>query len=433
MDSVSCKTPKASSNISELFYRFSKLCKLRSFGVLNGEIPKPSNDSNTEDNGDPKIHPQPFDESLVKDNQECSEEDTIPKLFAAISALKSAYIQLQQAHIPYEPERIEVADELMVAELDSLSKLQVLCIEKQRNKPKSQSSLCLEIQEHEQLIAALQSIMQAKETEIVRLRREVEESDRKNAGLEKEIRRKLPPEEEISRLNREWTPVVFSDAFGQASKSIHDFTKLLISLMKASGWDLDRAAGSIEDQVIYADRSHKKFAFEAYVSCVMLCSSQVDCFNADQFDRVMRFSDSFDALMDDSDSDFGNFCRSKYVVAVKSKMESLFFGNLDQREFVLKGGHPRTPFYQAFVKMARWVWALQVMAHSFIPNAEIFYAKRGSRFEVEYMESVVNLAMDRGEERVEVGLTVMPGFKIGSNVIRCRVYPCKIKSSCHMF
>lgn len=425
MDSVSCKTPKPSSNISELFHRFSKFCKLRSFGVLTCEIPKPNN----EDNGDPKTHPQPVDKALANENQDCSVgEDTVPKLFAAISALKSAYIKLQQAHIPYESKQIEAADELMVAELDSLSKLEVLYIEKQRTKPKFQPSLCLEIQEHEQLIAALQSRMQAKETEIVRLRREVEKLDKKNAALEKEMRRKLRPAEEISLLNREWTAVVFSDCFRLASKSIHDFTKPLISLMKASGWDLDQAADSIEDSVTYTERSHKKFAFEAYLSHVMLTSTQADCFNVDQFDRVMRFSDPFDALLEDPNSDFGKFCRSMYVVAVKSKMESSFFGNLDQREFVLRAGHPRTPFYQAFVKMARCVWALQVMAHSFVPKAVMFCAKGGSRFEEEYMESVVSLAMDREEGTVEVGLTVMPGFKVGSNVVRCRVYPCKLKS-----
>jgi hypothetical protein len=37
-----------------------------------------------------------------------------------------------------------------------------------------------------------------------------------------------------------------------ASKSIHDFAKPLISFLKASGWDLDLAAKSIEDAVVYS-------------------------------------------------------------------------------------------------------------------------------------------------------------------------------------
>ncbi|XP_020252792.1 uncharacterized protein LOC109830047 isoform X2 [Asparagus officinalis] len=349
------------------------------------------------------------------------------KLFTAISALKSAYVQLQRAHIPYEPRKIQDADELIVSELDSISRLEeVFYNGEQRRKAKSLFSLCQEIREHEQLILELQSRNQAKESDVLQLRQVVEELDQNYAELEKEVKKKMPPKYDISLFNQEWTPSVFFDAFKLTSKAIHDFTKPLISLMKASGWNLDQAADSIENQAIYTERCHKKFAFEAYVSRVMFSRNRSEWFKLDHFDRVLRFSNPFDALIEDPDSNFGKFCRYKYVLLVKSKMESSLFGNLDQREFVLRGGHPRTPFYQAFVRMAIWVWALQVMAHSFIPKADVFYAKRGSRFEEEYMESVVDSATDRGEQKVEVGFTVMPGFKIGNNVIRCRVYPCKM-------
>ncbi|KAJ6952903.1 hypothetical protein NC653_041906 [Populus alba x Populus x berolinensis] len=53
-------------------------------------------------------------------------------------------------------------------------------------------------------------------------------------------------------------------------------------------------------------------------------------------------------------------------------MEMCFFRNLDQRMFVLSGKHPRTPFYQIFARMAKWVWILQGIATSIDPISQIF-------------------------------------------------------------
>ncbi|KAG1365636.1 protein GRAVITROPIC IN THE LIGHT 1 [Cocos nucifera] len=434
MDSAPPRTTKNSSNIPGIFLHVSKLCKLKSVGVC--ENPKPTNDSSFHsssapeanccvDNRDWKIHPQPLEEKLISSSG-CLEEAVISRLFTTISALKSAYVQLQQAHIPYEPKKIHVADELMVSELESLSELEHLYMKKHKCDSKFQSSLCLKIQEYREVLAELQTKIQCRESEIARLRSEVEELERKNVELEQNIKQQMLPEEELFPLRKELTPALFFEVFKFTSRSIHDFAKPLISLMKASGWNLDEAASLISDSVLYAERSHKKFAFEAYLSWVMLGDAQDVCFSLEQFDRVMSFRDPFDALMEDPDSNFGRFCRSKYVMVVSSKMEFSFFGNSDQRAFVLSGGHPRTAFYRAFTRMARWIWALLVMVHSFIPRAEMFYAKRGDDFSKNYMESVVNQVSTEKGEKLKVGFTVTPGFKIGSTIIQCRVYPCRM-------
>ncbi|XP_008792264.3 protein GRAVITROPIC IN THE LIGHT 1 [Phoenix dactylifera] len=439
MDSVPPRTTKNSSNVPGVFLHISKLCKLKSVGVSHNEIPKPTNDSSVDsssageanccvDSRDWKIHPQPLEGTWISSSG-CLEEAVLSRLFITVSALKSAYVQLQQAHIPYEPKKILVADELMVSELESLSELEHLYGKKHQCDSNFQSSLCLKIQEHQEMVAELQTKIQCRESNIAHLRSEVEELERKNAELERNMKQQVLPEEELFPLRQELTPALFSEVFKFTSKSIHDFAKPLISLMKASGWNLDEAANLISDSVIYAERSHKKFAFEAYLSRVMLGDAQDVCFSLEQLDRVMSFRDPFDALMEDPDSNFGRFCWSKYVVAVPSKMERSFFGNLDQRAFVLSGGHPRTPFYQAFTRMARWIWALLVMVHSFIPRAEMFYVRRGDDYSKNYMESVVNQVSTEKGEQLKVGFTVMPGFKIGSAIIRCRVYPCRMKAS----
>uniref|UniRef100_F6HPG9 DUF641 domain-containing protein n=1 Tax=Vitis vinifera TaxID=29760 RepID=F6HPG9_VITVI len=42
-------------------------------------------------------------------------EALISRIFMNISPLKSAYIQLQVAHTPYEPDKIQAADKLVIS------------------------------------------------------------------------------------------------------------------------------------------------------------------------------------------------------------------------------------------------------------------------------------------------------------------------------
>ncbi|XP_073009142.1 protein GRAVITROPIC IN THE LIGHT 1-like [Typha latifolia] len=422
--------PKATRNSSNVLLRFSELCKLRSVGV-SPPVKNPKANSTQEtsdDTRDQKIYPQPLDVT-VSTSVECSQEAALMRLFEAISSLKLAYVQLQQAHIPYEPDKIKVANELVVAELEALSELEDLFSKKQQCKPMCQSSIGVLIQEHQKTLVGLQSELQSKESDILRMRSELEELNRKNLELEGKIKRKALSGDEPLLLRRELTADVFSEVFKLASMSIHEFAKPLIGLMRASGWDLDQVVSLIDNTVVYYERSHKKYAFEAYLSRIMLMGAQDGSLTIDDFDCVMSFRDPFDALLKDPDSNFGRFCRSKYVVAVPSKMEESFFGNLDQRAFLMAGGHPRTPFYQAFVRMARLVWALQVMANSFIPRAEIFYVKRGNKYKKDYMESVVAEVVPKEGDKITVGFTVTPGFKIGATIVHCRVYLSKMVAS----
>lgn len=75
-----------------------------------------------ENQNNDKVYPQPLDESV--NNQNSSSMDSlIAKVFSNISSLKAAYIQLQDAHTPYDPDRIQAADKLVIEELTKLSEL----------------------------------------------------------------------------------------------------------------------------------------------------------------------------------------------------------------------------------------------------------------------------------------------------------------------
>lgn len=433
---------QTSQNKSKIFQHFSKLCKPRSAGIFSSEEnPKliqgsqigSSEDEDVgscDDSRDRKIHPHPLEYANFAGSQN-SEEAIVSKLFDSISALKSAYVQLQQAHIPYESPKIRAADQLVESELHSISKLERSYIQMHTNRAEALLSLHMQVEEQKEFERIQKCALMAKDSDILNLRSKIKLVIERNEELEALINKAQLPEVELFQTNQEWTPQLFSKVFMLTSKSIHDFTKLLINLMKASSWDLDRAADSICNSIIFTKRSHKKFTFEAFLSNVMLGCTHAECFKRNHFEQLMHFVDPFDALMQEPDSEFGKFCRSKYLDAVPLKMEASFFENLDQRSFVLSGRHPRTPFYEAFVIMARRVWSLQVIAHSFIPKAEIFYCKRGAKFSKNYMESVVNmshLVMGTEEVSPDVGFTVMPGFTIGSHINRCKVYLCRISS-----
>ncbi|KAI3980387.1 hypothetical protein MKX01_003926 [Papaver californicum] len=334
-EKISSSSKPSSKNISDIVYRFAKVCRLRSVGKINGSTEVNSDSTEYIECSDLKIHPQ---ETLIETHED-----------------------LQEAHMPYDTDKIQVDDDQIVSELKTLSDIKRSF--KQISKPKLGRSGPIsyqELRDHESRVEKMQSEIVSKDSEILNLKQEVKEQ--KTLDGKKSL------------------PKLFAHAFKSATKSVHDFAKPLISLMKASVWDLDLAVNSIQDSVEYSKRSHEKYAFEAYLSRRMFHGFSND---------ILRFKDSFDALLEYPNSEFAKFCRSRYLLVMHSRMESTFFGNLDQRAFVMSGGHPRTPLYQAFVKMAKSIWVLQAMAASDDSKAEIFRVQRGAEFSEVHMEDVM--------------------------------------------
>ncbi|XP_045828419.1 protein GRAVITROPIC IN THE LIGHT 1 [Trifolium pratense] len=410
-------------------------------------LPAGAKETQLRESNSQKVHPQPMEEAMNQNPE--AVETLVSKIFTNISSLKSAYIQLQSAHTPYDPDKIHTADKLVISELKNLSELKHFYRE---NNPKpvcvspQDSRLAAEIQEqqsllktYEVMVKKFQSEIQNKDLEIHQLEKQIEEASQKRAKLEKNLKLRGLSTKESEDGNGffpiDLTPDLFTSSVEAAAKAIHDFSKPLINMMKAAGWDLDAAANSIEPNVVYAKRAHKKYAFESYICQRMFGGFEQESFSVESDDIVvnkesffhqflaLREIDPLDMLGQNPDSIFGKFCQSKYLVIVHQKMEASFFGNLDQRNHVMGGGHPRTPFYQAFLKLAKSIWLLHKLAYSFEPNVKVFQVKGGSEFSDVYMESVVkNLIMDENDEKPKVGLMVMPGFWIGGSVIQSKVY-----------
>ncbi|GFZ19960.1 MYB family transcription factor [Actinidia rufa] len=383
---------KSSSNISDIVSKFARVCRFRSIGVFSTENPShhhhPSNgifdnapltedSSNASGEGEcdvEKVHPHPVE--IPPKTTQCTNVEIL-KLFDTISALKLAYVRLQEAHIPYDPAKIKAANELVVAELEVLMKVKHTFKEKQFKEVDSISGcsalMVTEIHVHEKFLEKLKCQIKVKNTEILELQQELQDLDLKN---------------------RE-----FVEVFKQKERES-------IKILSLPSFE-DRAADSIEASVVYSRRSHKKYAFESYIARMMFYKMPSRSYNVD------------------------SVLRTKYLSVVHPMMEVSFFGNLDHRTFVSSGRHPRTPFYQAFVKMARWVWVLQGIVASSEPRAEMYRVERGSEFSDVCMESVLNeniIISDEGRSRFKVEFMVMPGFKIGETLVRSKVYLSTMRS-----
>lgn len=420
--------------------------------------PTGAKDTQQRDNNTQKVHPQPMEEATNQNPE--AVETLISKIFMNISSLKSAYIQLQAAHTPYDPDKIQAADKLVISELKNLSELKHFYRE---NNPKpvcvspQDSRLAAEIQEqqsllktYEVMVKKFQSEIQNKDSEIMQFQQQIQEATQKRAKLEKNLKLRGLSAKESDGLGEvngfsstDLTADLFKLAVEDASRAIHDFSKPLINMMKAAGWDLDAAADSIEPNISYAKRAHKKYAFESHICQKMFAGFQQENFSVKSENLnvtkesffhqylALREMDPLDSVGQNPDSIFGKFCRAKYLVVVHPKMEASFFGNLDQRNYIMGGGHPRTPFYQAFLKLAKSIWLLHRLAYSFDPTVKVFQVKRGNEYSEVYMESVVKnfVVVDENEEKPKVGLMVMPGFYIGGSLIQCQVYLTGVKVS----
>lgn len=410
-------------------------------------LPTGLKDAQTRENNSQKVHPQPMEEILSQEAMEA----LVSKIFTNISSLKAAYIQLQAAHTPYDPARIQAADKLVIDELKGLSELKH-SYRDSNPKPTSaspqDSRLLTEIQEqqnllktYEVMVKKFQSQLQTKDSEILQLQQQIQEASQKKLKLEKKLKQRGLQAKEHEDLEEncffsmELTPNLFSSAVEAAYKAIHDFSKPLINLMKAAGWDLDSAASAIQPAGVYVKRSHQKYAFESYICQRVFSGFDEECFSVKHDDLkvskegffhqflALRGMDPLDILSQNPDSIFGKFCRSKYLSVIHPKMEVSFFGSLDQRNYVVSGGHPRTPFYQAFLKLAKTIWLLHRLAFSFDPKVTVFQVRKGTEFSEVHMESIVkNVVVGEGEKRAKVEFMVMPGFKIGGSVIQSQVY-----------
>ncbi|KAI3988817.1 hypothetical protein MKX01_016388 [Papaver californicum] len=404
---------------------------------------------------------------LEKESREV--EELMNEVFESISVMKKAYVKLQQAHSPWDQEKMSVADIAVVSELRKLGML------KERFRRRNRSSggggeesgrrgfvpLREVVAPYEAAMEELKKQVKAKETEIENLEQELQNVtttiNSTNGSIGK--RGKFRSRRRVSNCSighvAGVAPAVeqFKSTTSQMKEASKSFTSLLLSLMRSAGWDIDAAVRSIESATTTATTinkgdnmatvngpQHAKYALESYISQKMFHGFDHETFyidgslssllNPDQFrkDCFTQFQDM--KSMEPTEllgilptCNFGKFCTKKFLSIVHPKMEESLFGNLEHHELVSAGNHPRSQFYGDFLKLAKSVWLIHLLAFSLDPSPCHFQASKGAEFRKEYMESVVRYSSRRMPVGLTVGFPVSPGFKLGNgSVIKARVY-----------
>ncbi|KAF5178375.1 Gravitropic in the light [Thalictrum thalictroides] len=236
----------------------------------------------------------------------------------------------------------------------------------------------------------------------------------------------------------------------QVKETSKSFTSLLLSRMRSAHWDIAAAVRSIEsatntpndheNTTAAIGSHHAKYALESYISRKFFHSFDHETFymdgslssllNPDQFRRDcftqfrdMNSMDPTELLGIMPTCQFGQFCSKRYLSIMHPKMEESLFGDLEQNRLVSAGNHPRSEFYGHFLKVAKAIWLLHLLAFSLDPSPTMFMATKGAEFQPEYMENVARFSGRGLPVGQIVGIPVSPGFKLGSvSIIKARVY-----------
>ncbi|KAM4092904.1 hypothetical protein ACB094_06G075300 [Castanea mollissima] len=384
---------------------------------------------------------QSFEKGEEVENNKVALEALLATLFASVSSIKAAYAQLQHAQSPYDPYGIQSADQLVVSELKSLSELKHSYLKKQFNpSPSPETAMVMaEIQELKSVLKTyeimgkkLESQVRLKDSEIVFLREKLEEAINQNRLLEK----RLNQSGQLSVLDNlhksGLNPSHFMTVLRHTVKSIRIFVRLILDEMKVAKMDIDGIANAMEPCVVYWKDDHKCFAFESYVCKVMFSHFGYPNFSEpddehEKLDRELFFGQFMELksvkpkefLTLKPNSEFAKFCRNRYLKLITSKMESLIFGNLRQRNLLNAGEFPNTQFFASFTEMAKRIWLLHNLGFSF-EHVSIFQLDKGSRYSEVYMECLADEVFLSSEP--EVAFSTIPGFQIDRTIIQGQVY-----------
>ncbi|CAL9100965.1 unnamed protein product [Musa textilis] len=372
-------------------------------------------------------------------------ESLLDNLFASISAVKAAYVQLQMAQSPYDPDSIQSCDLAIVSELKRVSELKQSYFRNHSIMPYTDAARIAEqhnlIKTHQITTSKLQAHLELTDLEISSLQAELLACEKVNQALES----KLHPGRSLWVLDGlrlpDLNPIHFLALLRCTFKSIRSFVKLMVKEMESAGWDLDAAAGAIQPDVLRRKKPrHRTFAFQSYVCQGMFSDFHQRSYNVAalkdrstwgrrrSFDEFAELSRVGSNQKLSQRSAIAKFATAKYQALVHPKMESSFFGSRD-RERSPAGStgrdFPDSAFFSGFAEMARRVYLLHCLFFSF-DDRFIFQVRRGSRFSQVYMENVVEEEDDEAAALLTpptVGFTVVPGFRVGRTLIQCKVYP----------
>ncbi|KAJ1292908.1 hypothetical protein BS78_01G026300 [Paspalum vaginatum] len=364
-------------------------------------------------------------------------EELMAEVFDAVSGVRRAYAALQGAHCPWDPDKMRTADAAVVAELRHLARL--------RDRFR-RSAAAGHIPRANPSAPPLREAVAPYEAALDDLRRQLQSKQAEVDGLKEKLAaaaaRRNGRHHASSKLNGQPggapTAELFTSCAEQARAATRAFAGHLVHLMRAAGVDLAAATRSLT-KIPVSSPQLAKHALEAHVTRAFLGGFEHESFYLDgslsslldpaafrrerytQF-RDMRGMEPAELLGVLPTCAFGRYAAAKFASLLPPRVEEAILGDGEHRRVVNGGAHPRTPFYGEFLRAAKAVWMLHLLAFALEPPPSHFEAGRGAEFHPEYMESVTGAPPHAGAGMV-VGFAVAPGFRLGSGaVVRARVY-----------
>uniref|UniRef100_A0A7N0TJ78 DUF641 domain-containing protein n=1 Tax=Kalanchoe fedtschenkoi TaxID=63787 RepID=A0A7N0TJ78_KALFE len=457
------------SNFSHLIQRVAANCLLHPLAPTRHASDDATSESEdddphsyySEERGSSLEHWKENPEGDGRNDERLLEMETLmSRVFDSVSGMKRAYVTLQEAHCPWDAEKMRIADSAVVAELRRLGNLREEFNRRKRRtgaEPgNGRNELAMAVRDvvapYEAAVEDLKLEVKARDAEVENLREKVRSLSAADGGRKqrRSLSRRLSCSTQLCQVGGAATPEMFAMAMSQVKEASKSFTLLLLSLMKSAQWDISAAVRSIEaaftntsltSSATTTTISHPKYALESYISHKIFQGFDHETFymdgslssllKPDQFRKEcftqfldMKAMDPVELLGVLPTCQFGNFCLKKYVSIVHPKMEESLFGNLEHHKQVSAGNHPRSPYYGEFLTLAKSIWLLHLLAFSLDPKPSQFEATRGAEFHPQYMESVLKYSGERVPEGQVVAFPVSPGFKLGNRfVIKARVYP----------
>lgn len=346
-------------------------------------------------------------------------------------------MELQGAHCPWDPDKMRSADASVVAELRHLARL--------RDRFRRSAAAGGRIPRPSPSAPPLREAVAPYEAALDDLRRQLQAKQAEVDGLKDKLTtvttRRNGRHHPASKQNGPGgapTPELFVSCAEQARAATRTFAGQILHLMRAAGLDPASAARSLT-KIPVSSPQLAKHALEAHVTRVLLGGFEHESFYLDgslsslldpaafqrerytQF-RDMRGMEPAELLGVLPTCAFGRYAASKFAAFLPPRVEEAVLGDGEHRKAVSGGTHPRTPFYEEFLRAAKAVWMLHLLAFALEPPPSHFEAGRGAEFHPEYMESVTGAPPHAGAGMV-VGFAVTPGFRLGNGaVVRARVF-----------
>ncbi|KAJ3669662.1 hypothetical protein LUZ60_011612 [Juncus effusus] len=377
-------------------------------------------------------------------------EVLMAQVFETVSAVKRAYRSLQQAQCPWDPDKMRNADTMVVSELRKLEKYRDHFRRGGTKNVKTviplEPSLKDAVAPYEAALDDLKKEIKVKDAELESLREKIKSADMHGGFSARKGRnhssKRLGFSTETGRLQGGPVPEIFELCMDQVKSSFKSFTSHLLMLMRAARWDISSLIGSLTTNKTTTPPpiQHAKYVLESYVTNRLFQGFEHESFYLDgslaslldpaafrrgsftQF-HDMRAMDPSEMLGVLPTCQFGQFAAKKYLSLFPPKMEESLFGHTEQQQQVLARTHPRTEFYKEFLRAAKAVWMLHLLAFSLDPVPSRFEVRSGVQFQPEFMESVVRFASGHLPNGFVVGFPVSPGFRLGNgSMVRARVY-----------